>query len=79
MRNVGSYDTFKNSISVVRKCSSLFYIGTRNFNVMHAQLQMNYNNVLAHLYSLHVTDNPACLCSHSVEDTAHFFLDYSFY
>ena len=22
----------------------------------------------------HVIDNPPCLCSHSIEDTAHFFL-----
>ena len=32
-----------------------------------------------HLYSLHVTDKPACLCSHSIEDTAHFFLDFPRY
>ena len=36
---------------------------------------MNCSNLNAHLYSLHVTNNPACSCSHTIEDTAHFFLD----
>ena len=35
---------------------------------------MNCSNLNAHLHSLHVINSPACLCSHSMEDTAHFFL-----
>ena len=75
VRNMNSYDTFKNEITTVRKCPSLFYIGIRKFNVIHAQLRMNCSNLNAHLHSLHVIDNPACLCSHSIEDTTHVFLD----
>ena len=57
------------------KCSSLFYIGIRKFNVIRAQLRMNCSNLNAHLHNLHVIDSPACVCSHSIEDTAaHFFL-----
>ena len=52
----------------------LFYIGIRKCNVIHAQLRMNCSNLNAHLHSLHVIDSPACVCSHSIEDTAHFFL-----
>ena len=44
------------------------------FNVIHAQLRMNCSNLNAHLHNLHVIDSPACVCSHSIEDTAHFFL-----
>ena len=55
-------------------CSSLFYIGIRKFNVIHAQLRMNCSNLNAHLHNLHVIDSPACVCSHSIEDTAYFFL-----
>ena len=35
-RNEGSYDTFKKNIANPLKCSSLFYIGIRKFNVIHA-------------------------------------------
>ena len=35
-RNEGSYDTFKTNIANPLKCSSLFYIGIRKFNVIHA-------------------------------------------
>ena len=45
MRNMNSYDTFKNKISTVRKCPRLFYIGIRKFNVIHAQLRMNCSTV----------------------------------
>ena len=34
---------------------------------------MNNSNLNAHLHSLHVIDSPVCVCSHRVEDTAHFF------
>ena len=34
---------------------------------------MNCSNLNAHLHGLHITDSPACVCSHRVEDTAHFF------
>ena len=68
------YVIFKKNIANPLKCSSLFYIGIRKFNVIHAQLRMNCSNLNAHLHSLHVIDSPACVCSHSIEDTAHFFL-----
>ena len=73
-RNEGSYDTFKKNIANPLECSSLFYVGIRKFNVIHAQLRMNCSNLNAHLHNLHVIDSPACVCSHSIEDTAHFFL-----
>ena len=40
---------------------------------------MNCSNLSAHLFSLHVVNSPACICSHKAEDTAHYFLDYPFY
>ena len=57
----------------------LYYVGQREFNIILAQLHMNCSNLNAHLCSLHVIDNPACGCSHRVEDTAHFFLDCPLY
>ena len=40
---------------------------------------MNCSNLSAHLYSLHVVNSPGCICSHTAEDTAHYFLDCPLY
>ena len=38
------------------------------------------SNLNAHLYNLHVVDNPFCLCSNSiVEDCKHFFFECPLY
>ena len=34
-------------------------------------LGMNCRNLNTHLHILHVIDSPVCVCSHSIEDTAH--------
>ena len=52
-RNEGSYHTFKKNIANPLKCLSLFYIGIRKFNVIHAQLRLNCSNLNAHVHSLH--------------------------
>ena len=36
---------------------------------------MNCSNLSAH----HVVNSPACICSHPVEDTSHYFLDCPLY
>ena len=78
-RAVVSHNSFKNKI-VTDKCPpSLFYLGQRKFNIIRAQLRMNCSNLSAHLYSLHVVNSPACICSHTAEDTAHYFLDCPLY
>ena len=80
IRAVVSHNSFKNKI-VTDKCSpsSLFYLGQRKFNIIHAQLRMNCSNLSAHLYSLHVVNSPGCICSHTAEDAAHYFLDCPLY
>ena len=40
---------------------------------------MNCSNLSAHLFSLHVVNSPACICSHKAEDTTHYFLDCPLY
>ena len=80
LRDVVLHNGFKNKI-VTDKCSpsSLFYLGQRKFCIIHAQLRMNCSNLSAHLYSLHVVNSPACICSRTTEDTAHYFLDRPLY
>ena len=40
---------------------------------------MNCSNLNAHLHSFHVVDSQACVCSHRIEYTAHFFVDCPLY
>ena len=49
-------------------------IGMQKYNLIHAQLRMNCGDLNVHLSNFHANNNPACLCSHSIEDTANFFL-----
>ena len=77
LRKECSYNSFRSKITPIVNCPD--DVGLRKFNIIHAQLCMNCSNLIAHLHSLHVIDSPACVCSHSEEDTAHFFLDCPLY
>ena len=79
LKNEKSHNSFKSKITETEKCSPLYYIGARKFNIIHAQLRMKCSNLNSHLYGLHVIDSPVCVCSYNVEDTAHFFLDCPLY
>ena len=57
----------------------VYYVDLYTFDIIHAHLCMNCSNLNAHLHRLHVIDSPACVCSHRIEDTAHFFLDCPLY
>ena len=46
------------------KSKDLYYFGSRHNNIKHAQLRMHCSRLNYHLFLLHVTDFPACLCSH---------------
>ena len=79
MRKERSCNSFRTKIVSIVNCSNLYYVGLRKFNIVCAQLCMNCSNFNAHLHSLHIIDSPACICSHKVEDSAHFCLDCSLY
>ena len=57
----------------LRKSMDLYNYGKRKLNVIHAQMRMCCSNLKAHLYLLHVVDDPLCVCSQGVEDNEHFF------
>ena len=54
--------------------NSLFYLGDRLTNIIHAQLRMKCSNLKAHLHHLHVIDSPSCQCGHNIEDNNHYLL-----
>ena len=65
--------TFVNSLMKGPK-SPLYYYGTRENNIKHAQLRMKCSKLNYHLFSLHVADSPSCPCGHDFEDSNHFLL-----
>ena len=52
----------------------LFYEGSRSDNIKHAQLRMKCSKLNSHLFMLHVTDSPECLCGNNDEDANHYLL-----
>ena len=60
-------------------CSPLFYLGSRDNNVKHAQLRLKCSKLNQHLYLLHVIDSPSCLCGNSIEDNNHYLLNCPLY
>ena len=54
--------------------SNLLYNGiNRKLGVIHAQFRMKCSNLKAHLFQLHVVDDPYCICSNQIENCEHFF------
>ena len=54
--------------------NDLMNFGKRRVNVKHAQLRMKCSKLNYHLFLLHVTDSPQCMCGHESEDSSHFLL-----
>ena len=50
----------------------LYYFG--NWLILSSQLRKHCSNIHAHLVSLHVLDDPICLCSNGTEDNELFFV-----
>ena len=61
------------------KSSELFNYGVRKYNIIHAQMRMKCSDLKAHLFALHVIDDPVCICNTGIEDTYHFFFQCPLY
>ena len=59
--------------------NELYNVGSRRFQVIHAQLRMGCSVLAKHLCDIHVKDSPLCYACSKVEDCKHFFLDCSLY
>ena len=68
----------RNEDSIAKKSNTisneLYYEGSRETNVKHAQLRMECSKLNGHLYQLHVIESPACQCGHDYEDSNHYLL-----
>ena len=74
-----SLTTFKNHLNKNRTTvPKHFYIGSRQFQILHTRLRANCSSLNNDLFLKNITDLPLCRCG-SVENTQHFFLQCPFY
>ena len=64
---------FLESVSTSFKDNVLYHGITRKSGVIHAQFRMKCSNLKEHLYLLHVSETPNCVCSNVIENCDHFF------
>jgi hypothetical protein len=75
IRNSTSIREFKRHLNQdIPQLKPWFHTGGRRLSLIHAQLRMGCSNLNAHLFSLHVADDPACFCGARLEDTTHFMM-----
>ena len=73
------FDTFKNTVIESKKRDELYNYGDRKWNIIHSQIRLICSNLNAHLFALHVLDEPICSCGFDVEDNSHFFFSCPLY
>lgn len=73
VRNSLTMNDFSSKISEQSLPNRLFYGFSRKLGIIHAQFRMNCSNLNGHLFSLHVIDDPTCICSNEIENCEHFF------
>jgi len=65
---------FKKAICTTSSKNTLYNIGLRKFQIIHAQLRMGCSTLSSHLFDIHVKDSPNCFTCNVKEDCEHFFL-----
>ena len=80
VRSFEDISEFKNKLKdISTKSPKLFNFGERHLNIIHSQLRLQCSNLRAHLFLLHVVDDPQCHCNAEVEDSFHFFMQCPLY
>ena len=74
VKQITDYEDFKEHVRPNRRPRNFLYnYGERKINIIHAQLRLKCSNLKAHLYALHVVDDPRCICGGDIEDCRHYF------
>ena len=79
IKEIVDLEEFRKAFVSQSSSNPLYYFGKRKANLIHSQLRMHCSNLNGHLASLHVIDDPTCICLNGVEDNEHFFLDCHLY
>ena len=67
-----------NEITIPLKSNNLYYGIKRKLGVIHSQFRMQCSNLKSDLHSLHVVDDPVCICCNQIENCEHFFFSLLF-
>ena len=73
-RKITNYESFKDTLMANTIDNPLFYVGSRQEQIIMAKLRMGGSNLNGHLYSMKLIDSPACSCRFINENEFHFFL-----
>ena len=73
-RQITNYESFKDTLMVNSNDNPLFYVGSRQEQIIMAKLRMGCSNLNGHLYFMKIIDSPACLCGFINENEFHFLL-----
>ena len=73
-RKITKYESFKDTLMANTNDNPLFYVGSRQEQIIMAKIRMGCSNLNGHLYSMKLINSPACLCGLINENEFHFFL-----
>ena len=73
-RKTTNYESFKDTLMANTIDNPLFYVDSRQEQIIMAKLRMGGSNLNGHLYSMKLIDSPACSCGFINENEFHFFL-----
>ena len=73
-RKITKYESFQDNLMVNTNDNTLFYVGSRQEQIIMAKLTTQCSNLNGHLYSMKIIDSSPCSCGFVNKDKFHFFL-----
>jgi hypothetical protein len=76
LRLISDSSTFKTAISPQPKAKNKpFGYGERKINIIHSRIRMGCSSLKAHLYDMHIINEPTCRCGANREDASHYLFE----
>lgn len=81
VKKTNNISTFKRKIKAKykRKSNPLYLLGKRKYQIIMAQMRLNFSDLNSHLFDKHCIPSPLCDCRQSDETVEHYFLECSRY
>ena len=73
-RTITNYELFKDTLMININDNPLFFIGSRQEQIIMAKVRMQCSTSNGHLYTMKIINSPACSCGFVNENEFHFFL-----
>ena len=62
IRKITNYESFKDTLMANTDDNPLFYVGSKQEQIIMAKIRMGCSNLNGHLYSMKRIDSPGCSC-----------------